>query len=307
VPGTKRNSFRVLAVYACCCVLWGSSWLAIKIGLREWPPMLFAGLRMTLASACLLPFVARRWSERPPKQLIGRMLALGVLQIGIPYPMLFVAQQWLPSSIAAVLFATFPVWLMLTSRLFVPGERLTLLKLAAAALGLAGVLVLQLPRLRGLSFGSREALGAALVLGSAMLIATANALVRRLLGGVRPMMVTFFQISSGAVVILTLAGLLEHRAVFPSSWPPVAALFYLAIFGTVATYLCFFWLIRRISMAAVGIVPLIDTTIAVLLGVFFLDETLTRYVLIGGALVLGAGALANRPAPTAGEGATEAG
>src|ERR1700710_2296091 len=118
---------------------------------------------MTIASACLLPFVARRWSERPPRQVIGRMLALGVLQIGIPYPMLFVAQQWLPSSIAAVLFATFPIWLMLTSRLFVPGEHLSPLKPGAAALGIAGILVLQLPRLRGLSFGSREALGAALV------------------------------------------------------------------------------------------------------------------------------------------------
>jgi drug/metabolite transporter (DMT)-like permease len=307
VPGTKRSSFRVFAVYLCCCVLWGSSWPAIKIGLRDWPPLLFAGTRMTLAVACLLPFVALRFRERPSKQLIGRILALGVLQIGIPYPMLFVAQQWLPSSVAAVLFATFPVWLMLASRLLVPGEQLTKLKLLAAVLGLAGIVVLQLPRLRGLSFGSREGLGAALMLGSAMLIALANALVRRTLGGVSPIMVTFFQISSGAVVILTLAGLFEHRAAFPSRWQPIVAMVYLAVFGTVATYLCFFWLIRRIPMAAVGIIPLLDTTIAVLLGVFFLDEPLTRYVLIGGALVLCAGALANRPPPVAEEGATEAG
>jgi drug/metabolite transporter (DMT)-like permease len=301
------SRFRVLAIYLLCCVLWGSSWPAIKVGLRDWQPLHFAGVRMLLAAAFLAPFVARSWRDRPSGALIGRILGVGVLQIGIPYALLFVGQQWLPSGVAAVLFATFPVWLMLISRVALPGEHLTPAKVLAAFLGVAGVVVLQLPRLRGVSLGSQEALGAALVLGAAVLIALANVIVRRSLGGASPVMVTFFQISSGAVVILALAGLVERGAALPLGFRPLAAVLYLAVFGTVATYLCFFWLIRRIPMAAVGIIPLIDTTVAVLLGAAFLDEPVTRYVLVGGGLILTAAVLANRPPPEPEEGATEAG
>lgn len=300
------SRFRVLAIYLTCCVLWGSSWLAIKIGLRDWTPLHFAGTRMVLAAACLLPFVLRRWTERPPGKLIGRILMIGVLQIGIPYSLLFVGQQWLPAGISAVLFATFPVWLMLVSRVLLPDEHLTRTKLLAAALGVAGVIALQLPRLHTIALGSREVLGAALVLGAAMLIAVANALVRRSLGGASPMMVTFFQIVAGAAVIMTLARVFEPQASIPLQARPLAAMAYLAIFGTVATYLCFFWLIQRIPMTAMGVIPLIDTTVAVLLGTIFLDEPITRYVLLGGGLIMTAALLANRPRPSAEEGATEA-
>jgi drug/metabolite transporter (DMT)-like permease len=299
--------FRVVAIYLLCCVLWGSTWSAIKVGLRDWQPLWFAGSRMLLAAVCLSPFVLQRWSQRPTRTLFGKMLGLGVLQIGLPYAMMFVAQEWLPASIAAVLFATFPVWLVLLARLTMRGEHLTPLKLLAVALGFGGVIVLQFPRLRGLSFGSNEMLGAGLVLGAAMLIALANVLIRKELSAANPMMVTFFQISSGAVVILALASFFEGPPVFPHGVRPYAVLGYLAVFGTALTYGCFFWLINRIPIAAIGIIPLLDTTVAVLLGAAFLDERITRYVLLGGGLILTAAALANRPAPAPEEGATEAG
>jgi drug/metabolite transporter (DMT)-like permease len=298
---------RVLAIYLLCCVLWGSSWAAIKIGLYDWTPLHFAGTRMVLAAACLVPLVAVRWSQRPPGRLLFRMLGLGVLQIGVPYSMLFVGQQWLPAGIAAVLFATFPIWLVFLSRLLLPGEHLTPAKLVAAALGFGGVVVLQVPALRGLSSGSHRAVGALLVLGAAVLIALANVLVRKTLAFASPIMVTFFQVLSGAAVILALAGLFEPGAAVPLGLRPLAALVYLAVFGTAVTYLCFFWLIGRIPMAAVGIIPLLDTTVAVLIGLAFLDEPLTRYVLFGGGLILTAAVLANRPAPGPEEAVSEAG
>jgi drug/metabolite transporter (DMT)-like permease len=298
---------RVLAIYLLCCVLWGSSWAAIKIGLYDWTPLHFAGTRMVLAAACLVPLVAARWSQRPSRRLLVRMLGLGVLQIGVPYSLLFVGQQWLPAGIAAVLFATFPIWLVFLSRLLLPGEHLTPAKLVAAALGFGGVVVLQIPALRGLASGSHRALGALLVLGAAVLIALANVLVRKTLAGASPIMVTFFQVASGAAVILALALVFEPGAAVPLGLRPLAAVVYLAVFGTAVTYLCFFWLIGRIPMAAVGIIPLLDTTVAVLIGLAFLDEPLTRYVLFGGGLILTAAVLANRPAPGPEEAVSEAG
>ena len=98
---------RKVAAYLSCCLLWGSTWMAIKIGLRDLPPLFFAGTRMMLAAAVLFPFALRAGLT-----LTQPLAVIGVLQIGIPYALMFAAQQWLPSALAAVLFATFPVWLV---------------------------------------------------------------------------------------------------------------------------------------------------------------------------------------------------
>ena len=137
---------------------------------------------------------------------------------------------WIPSALAAILFATFPVWLALVARLLLRDQPLTARKLAAALLGISGVALLQLPALRG-----------------ATLIA------------------------------------------------------YLAVLGTAVTYLLLFWLIPRVPISAIGAIPLLDTTVAVILGALVLREEVGWPLLGGGALVLSGAALANQagtePAP----------
>jgi len=79
-------TFRIRAAYLCCCVLWGSTWMFIKFGLRDLPPLLFAGVRMLLAAAVLLPFAARTGLRGYGKRALGWMVLVGVLQIGSPTP-----------------------------------------------------------------------------------------------------------------------------------------------------------------------------------------------------------------------------
>jgi len=284
---------RLRLAWLACCVLWGSTWLFIKLGLRDLPPLQFAALRMTLAAAVLLPFAARAGLFRAGRRASFRVAAVGLIQIGLPYALLFAAQQWVASGLSAVLFATFPIWLLLLARALLPGQPLTPAKLFAAALGIAGIAVLQLPSLRAAGAGHRAALGGSLIVAAAMLVALANVLVRRGFEAIPPVVLTFGQVAAGAALLLVLAGTLEAGR--SAAWTPraAAAIVYLAVFGTAVPYLLLFWLLPRIPVAAIGAIPLVDTTIAVCLGSLVLREPIGWHLLAGGCLVLIAAAIAN--------------
>jgi len=285
---------RVRLAWIACCVLWGSTWLFIKLGLRDLPPLRFAALRMTLAAAVLVPFAVRAGLLRVGGRASLRVAAVGLIQIGVPYALLFAAQQWVASGLAAVLFATFPIWLLLLARALLPAQPLSPAKLLAAALGIAGVAVLQLPALlRGAGAGNRAALGGSLIVAAAVLVALANVLVRRGFEAIPPVVLTFGQVFAGAALLVALAWTLERGR--SATWTPLAAvaLGYLAVFGTAVPYLLLFWLLPRVPVAAIGAIPLVDTMLAVCLGSVVLGEPIGWHLLGGGALVLTAAAIAN--------------
>jgi drug/metabolite transporter (DMT)-like permease len=219
---------------------------------------------------------------------------VGVFQIALPYGLMFVAQQWVPSGLAAILFATFPVWIALLARLLLPGETLGPARVVAALLGVAGVAVLQLPNLGRVEGTGPLALGSALIVLASIVVALANVLVRRHLIAVSPLAMTAGQVTVGAAVLL-LAALVFEGGV-PGSYTPraVAALLYLAVFATAVTYLGLYWLVPRVPISAIGAIPLLDTTVAVLLGALLLGEELGWHLAAGGGMVLAAAALAAR-------------
>ncbi|HTN53950.1 MAG TPA: DMT family transporter [Anaeromyxobacter sp.] len=283
----------VALVYVAVAFLWGSTWMVVRVGLHDLPPLLFAGVRMALAAAILGPVALRggHWRE-----IVGparwRVALVGLFQIAIPYGLLFAAQQWVPSGLAAVLFATFPVWIALVARVLLPGERLTPAKIASAVLGVLGIAVLQWPRLAELERSLPLALGSALVVLASITVAVANVLARRHAFEVSPLALTTGQAAVGGVVLLVVAYPFEHT--HPVAFTPVAvgALLYLAIFGTALTYLGLYWLLPRVPIAAVGAIPLLDTAFAVALGAAILSEPVGWPFAAGGAMVLGAAALA---------------
>ncbi|WP_242345865.1 DMT family transporter [Anaeromyxobacter terrae] len=291
---------RIVLVYVAIAFLWGSTWSVIRVGLEHLPPLRFAGLRMALAAALLAPFALRGGAWRVLVGETGPRIALvGIFQIALPYGLMFVAQQWVPSGLAALLFASFPVWIALLARVFLPGERLTPAKLASAALGVAGIAVLQAPHLGALQGSGRLALGSALIVSASIVVALANVLVRRHLVAVSPLAMTAGQTVVGAVVLLAAALALEHGR--PAEYTPAAlgALAYLAVFGTALTYIGLYWLVPRVPIAAVGALPLLDTTVAVTLGAVLLHESVGWNLALGGAMVLAAAALATRDAQPA--------
>ena len=292
---------RLLLVYVAVCALWGSTWLVVKVGLLDLPPLRFVALRMLLAAGLLLPFAVRGGVARVGRGEWRWLLGIGVLQVTVPYGLMFAGQAMVPSSLAAVLFSTFPVWLVLLGWWLVPGETLTPRSLGLALLGLAGVVVLQGGAASAGGAGPGSAtLGALLITLGSVSCALANALVRRRGLTLSPVVMTFGQSLGAGLVLLVASAALEAGA--PVAFTPRAlgAIAYLAVGGTVFTYLGLYWLIPRVSLVTIGTIPLVDTTVALTLGTLVAGEPVTGPLLLGAGLVLGASALSASSAPPAG-------
>jgi drug/metabolite transporter (DMT)-like permease len=292
-PALKPASrLKLVAAYCTCFVLWGSTWSVVKVGLEDLPPLRFLGVRMLVAGLALLPFARARGGALDAKTG-WRIAALGWLQLAAPFGLLFTAQQWIPSSWSALLFSTFPVWLLLVGRVLMPDQALTGRKLLAAGLGLAGIVALQHDQLGGMDVSGQAMLGCLLMLASAVLVALANVLVKQHMAHVPPHMLVFVQTLSSSVPMLALSFVVEANA--PVNWTlrAVLSVIYLAVGGTVITYQLLYWLLPRISLAALGTMALLDTLVAVLLGVVVLREPLTVSLVVGGALILSGAGIAN--------------
>jgi drug/metabolite transporter (DMT)-like permease len=281
-------SGRRLVVYLALCAVWGSTWLVIKIGLRDLPPLLFAGVRMGVACVLLAPLAFFTRGPRLTAREKGIVAVAGWLQIGLAYALVFLAEQRIDSGLAALLFATFPIWAGLFAHFLLPGEPLTRRNLGAAALGLSGVALIEWPALRSAASASGRALlvGGACMLGSAVSAALGNVLFKKYLGRVTPARNVWGETLVGSLFLLASSFLFERNA--PAAWTgsAVLSLLYLTLFGTVAAFLGLFWLIPRVPVAVIGTIPLVDTWVAVLLGALLLKEHLSGRILLGGALIL---------------------
>jgi drug/metabolite transporter (DMT)-like permease len=282
-------SGRRLAMYAFLCAVWGSTWLAIKVGLRDLPPLLFAGVRMALACLLLTPFAFTRPGPGPGRAERRWIAWSGFLQIGVSYACIFLAEQRIASGLAALLFATFPIFVGLFAHFQLPDEPLTRRTIFSALLGLAGVAVVQGPAL-ATSLATAETrsllVGGALVLVSAAVSGYNNVINKKHLGRVSPFRNVWGQTLVGSSVLLAGAAALERGA--PAHWTAVSAgaVAYLAVIGTALPFVGLFWLIRRVPVAVIGTIPVVDTVVAIVLGGLVLGETLSPRILAGGALIL---------------------
>lgn len=283
---------RALVLYSLCCLLWGSTWLVIKVGLSDLPPFLFAGVRMAIASLALAPLAFRAGIPRLAKGRWRWVAQIGTLQMGLSYAAIFAAERVISSGLTALLFCTYPIWVVVLAHFQLPGERLTKIHLASVFFGFSGIALVQMPAVREIRFAPDVSFAFALPLMASLSSAVGNVWQKKHLGEV-PLVVNLWgQTLVGSSVLLSLHFATEAGT--PAEWTlrSLGSLLYLAGPGTVVTFLCLFWLIPRVPMVVIGIIPILDTLIAVALGAVVLHEPLGGRILAAGALILLGAALA---------------
>lgn len=288
---------RALAVYLFLCAVWGSTWLVIRVAVRDVPPLTLAALRMGLACAVLTPLACRRRSGPLPTRGEWRAMAVsGLLQIGVAYAAIFLAAPRIESGLSALLFGSFPIWVGVFAHRLLPGERWTRRTVAAAVIGISGVAVIEAPAaVRAMSGDTGPVfVGGLLVLFGAFVSGYANVLVKKSLGRVPPDLNVWAQTLAGSLFLGALAALFERGA--PIHWTPtaLASLLYLSVLGTAVTFAGLFWLVPRVPVSVIGSIPLVDTLIAVCLGALVLKETLSLRILVGGAMIVAGVLMATR-------------
>lgn len=273
-------------VWLLLCLIWGSTWLFIKLGLDDLPPFTFAGIRFVIASAILLAIIKARRLPLPRTRPDLMLLAVtGVLSFSLNYGLLFWGEQYISSGLAALLQATIPAFGLVIAHFYLPGERMTTVKIFGIVLGVAGVGVVFSHQLH--VAGPRALAGcAALVVGSAC-AAYANVLVKARGAKLDPAVLAGGQMIFGLIPLLAIGIPLEGNP-FRFHWTGMAviSLFYLAIVGSVAAFLLYYWLVQHMDVTKTMLIALVTPVIAVALGVIVLHEELNWRTFAGGAMIM---------------------
>ncbi len=292
---TTRNASPALTWLALgiVYVVWGSTYLNIRIAVRTMPPFVMGGLRFVLAGA-LLYGIARLRGSRP--WVAGRELAacalIGTLLAAGGNGIVNLAERYIDSGFAALVIAAVPLWVVLMRR--ITGETISAMTLGSVLCGFVGVGLLLAP---GGGGGSDRTLGFLLVLFASLSWALGSFLAPRVPLPSDGLLSTSLQMFCGGCVLAVAAAAsgewadFDVGAVSLDSW---LAFTYLVFIGSIVAYTAYVWLLQNAPISRVATYAYVNPTIAIFLGWLILDERVTATTLLGAAIVIGSVAVTVR-------------
>lgn len=273
-------------VWLILCGIWGSTWLFIKLGLEDLPPLSFAGIRFVISCLILSAIIRFRGLRLPRSSSDWKLLIVtGVLSFSLNYGLLFWGEQYISSGLAALLQATIPAFGLVIAHFYLPGERMTLPKIVGVVLGVCGVGVVFSNQLN-IAGGPALAGCVALVLSS-LFVAYSNVLVKARGQNLEPAILAAGQMFFGMIPLLLIGIPLEGNPL-KFHWTPMAvvAMLYLALVGSVLAFLLYYWLVHNMDVTKSMLIALVTPVVAVILGMLVLREELNWRTLAGGAMIM---------------------
>ncbi|MFD7640749.1 EamA family transporter [Kitasatospora sp. NPDC059795] len=288
LPGDRRAGLgaAVWAALGIVYVLWGSTYLAIRVVVETMPPLLSGSLRFAAAGVLLAVGLAARrgprvlrvtWRQFASAALVGVLLLVG------GNGMVSLAERTVPSGLAALLVASVPLWVVVLRRAF--GTRTGPATVAGVLVGLVGLVVLSAPGLTG----QVGLTGLLMVMAAAVVWALGSVLAARLPMPADPFVASVYEMLAGAVGAFALSflrgepGRFDPAAVSTASW---VGLGYLVLFGSIVAFTSYAWLLQRAPLPLVATYAYVNPVVAVFLGWLFASEALTWPILLGGAIVV---------------------
>lgn len=280
-------------LYALICLIWGSTWVGIKMGLAGVPPFLSAGLRFLLSAAIVGLVLA--W--RPRRMSLTRddkicILSLGLLVFWLDYACVYWAEIHISSGLTAVLFSTMPLMTALLSAFWTRSETLSGRKIAGILVGVAGTVLLFWPTER---LGILQMLAMLSTLTGSFFAAINLVMMKKHGQHSDPFVLNFFGMAIGAAGLLLMSAALEPWASVEWSRSNVLAILYLSLVGSVLAFWVYYYLIKRLDATIVSLTTLIIPIVALALGRVLLQEVITPAAVAGVATILAGVAVAILP------------
>jgi drug/metabolite transporter (DMT)-like permease len=279
-----------VALYVLLCVIWGSTWLVIKVGYGGLGPFNVAALRFLVAGAILavcVPALSGRWPRGGTEWAL--VLWVGVVLFGADYGLIYWGEQFLDSGLTAILFAMLPLVTIAFAHVYIPGDRITPRKLGGTLLAFLGVGALFAESVR---VDLSKAGPMAAIIASTICAAAAGVATKR-----HGAMLHAAALNAPAMLVgglvLTLASVIAgERMQLPRDLATWAAIVYLAVAGSVVTFLVYFSLLKTWSVTSLSFISVFTPVVALALGVAVLDEPVTLSMGVGAMLILAGVALA---------------
>jgi drug/metabolite transporter (DMT)-like permease len=273
-----------LFVYILLCLLWGSTWLAIKVGLAEAPPFTTAAIRFLIATGVLWGIsLVRGYTYPCDRRELMRIGYPGIFMYGMSYAMVYFGQQFVNSATSAVLFGSYPFFVAAFSWFRYRSEKLTRLAWVGMAIGFVGVMMISYDSLQT---SGDLFLGTALVVAAAAAAAYGVVIHKQNFSQHNIVVVANIQMIVGGVLLVAGALIFEPWTELKVTPALVGSILYLAIPGTVVTFLGYYWLLKRTRVTVVSLIAFVTPMVAILVGLLVANESLTPLIVIGAVLIL---------------------
>jgi drug/metabolite transporter (DMT)-like permease len=276
---TRKHYF----AYGLICLIWGSTWGAIRLLVRDVPPLRAAAIRFFLAAIILLVVAVVRTGSVSLRSREWRALViLGITMMGLPYGLLFWAEYRISSSMTAVLFSTCPLFVALFTPLMTR-TRVPRRAVFAMLIGLGGMAALFYTEL---SFSTYLLLGGGAVIGAVISSSWASVFAKREIGDVNPVLGTAMQLSVGGVALSIASLTMERSRVSDWNSTSILALVFLTVFGSVIAFSVYYWLLGKMQAYQLSTINLVVPVVAMAEGALLLRERLPVLMIAACVLVI---------------------
>jgi drug/metabolite transporter (DMT)-like permease len=288
MPENSPRRLHVVIAFALVYVLWGSTYLAIRIAVEHLTPLIMGGMRFTIAGLLMLGFRAACGQRiAVPRRDLLRLAIIGILLLTTANVVLAWAETYIPTGLAALFIAVTPLWFLILERLSRSTDRLSPRGIAGIAIGVAGVAILLWPDISGhTNFGTRQLFGSILVLVSSISWALGSVFTKRWRMPIDPYTASGWQMLFAGLLNSALVFLFGdlHRATWAadSLW----AIAYLIFAGSLAGFTAYVWLLRNVPIAKVATYAYVNPIIALILGCVFHGEKMDRYMFAGSVVII---------------------
>lgn len=278
---------KIYSLYVAICLIWGTTWVVLKKSLIAGTPAIYGvGLRFLVAGIILLliTYIQKR-SIPHSRKALNIYISFGLLNLVIGYGVTYWATQFIYSNLASILWACFPIIVVLISHFYLSGEKINLPKIVTIGFGTAGVFLLLY---QGKTLGGEDVfMGMSMILFAVFLAAWPNVYLKKYHEAIDTLTMNAVCQTGAGIILLIVSSFLEKDQIM--IWSPynIFAMVYLTLFGSIAAWLIYIWLFKHMTMTQIAYIAFPPPVIASFLGWKYLGETLTPLAILGAILVVG--------------------
>jgi drug/metabolite transporter (DMT)-like permease len=281
----KNEKLKILIIFSLLCLAWGSTWGVIRLGLESLTPFISVGLRFTLASILILIVMKfRNVKIQMDKVALRLYFIMGFGSFVIPFGLVYWAEQFVPSGLAAVLFAVYPFFVVLFSYLAIPSEVIGFYRIFGIVFAFMGILTIFYD---GFNIDVTSYIWGMSAIVLSGIMQAGNAVTLKKFGHhLHPLSMNFIPMLLAGISMLIIGVLIEDTSKLIFGSKAFFSIIYLAAFGTVLTFTSYYWLLKRVSVILLSLIAFITPILALIIGWLFFAEKLSDRVLVGSILVL---------------------
>ncbi len=284
-----------ILVFIVLCIIWGSTWLAIKFSLEGIPPFLGAALRFTVATFLLFAYARITKAQLKLNKVdFKKVFISAVLLYTVDYGLIYWGEQYLTAGVTAIFFATFPLFMSIFSNFIFKNETFNKWKFSGVMIGFGGVVLIFYEQLLQTNYQFIVVLAVVAIIVSAAAAAISTLIVKKHLNHIATVPLTLHQMLWGVISLFVISFLMGETTNVNINLRVGGAVLYLGVFGSAAAFVMYYWLLKKLSAVTLSFIIYITPIVAILADWLVFGETIALKTFVGMLLIFAGIALSQK-------------